>query len=113
MVNAMILLDTSGQLPVSAQFEAPSDGSVMFVLTGTAWTQKAPCMIGLNLFIDGQGIGNTAMCFANENASHMAMRTTFITFDNLSSGQHTITILPYGDNTVTDVNDYYQVTLFY
>ncbi|HVE56658.1 MAG TPA: hypothetical protein VNB22_07510, partial [Pyrinomonadaceae bacterium] len=111
--NAMILLDTSGALPVSAQFESPADGPVMFVLSGTAWTQNAGNVIGLNLFIDGQGIGNTAMCYANENASHMAMRTTFITFDNLSPGTHTIEILPYGDNTVTDQNDYYQVTLFY
>ena len=113
MVNAMILLDKSGQLPMEAQFDSPAEGPVIFVLSGTAWTQEAPCIIGLNLFIDGQGIGNTAMCFANENASHMAMRTTFIAFDNLSFGNHTLTILPYDNNTITDLNDYYQVTMFY
>ena len=113
MVNAMILLDKSGQLPVEAQFDSPAEGPVMFVLSGTAWTQEAPCVIGLNLFIDGQVIGNPAMCFANANAVHMAMRTTFIMFDNLSFGNHTITVQPYDSNSITDPNDAFQVTMFY
>ena len=113
MVEAMILLDASEPLPLNATFQTPADGSVIFVLSGTVWTQEAPCLIGLNLFIDGQVIGNPAMCFANANAVHMAMRTTFIMFDNLSFGNHTITVQPYDSNSITDPNDAFQVTMFY
>jgi len=113
MVNAMILLDVQGPFPASATFEAPADGSVMFVLSGTAWTQQASCEIGLNLVLDGYDIGNPAMCWANENAVHQAMRVTFIPFDNLTPGSHTIEVVPAFGTTITDTNDYVQVALFY
>lgn len=113
MVNAMILLDVEGPLPVSTTFEAPADGSVMFVLSGTAWTQQAACEIGLNLVLDGYDIGSPAMCWANQNAVHQAMRVTFIPFDNLTPGSHTIEIVPAFGTTVTDANDHFQVALFY
>ncbi len=109
----MILLDAAGPFPVSATFEAPADGSVMFVLSGTAWTQQAACEIGLNLVLDGYDIGEPSMCWANENAVHQAMRVTFIPFDNLTSGSHTIEVVPAFGTTVSDSNDYVQVALFY
>jgi len=113
MVNAMILLDVPGPFPVSATFEAPADGSVMFVLSGTAWTQQAACEIGLNLVLDGYDIGSPAMCWANENGLHQAMRVTYIPFDNLTPGSHTIEVVPAFGTTTTDSNDYVQVVLFY
>lgn len=113
MINAMILLDVPGPFPVSTTFEAPADGSVMFVLSGTAWTQAASCEIGLNLVLDGNDIGSPAMCWANENAVHQAMRVTYIPFDNLTFGTHTIEVVPAFGTTVTDSNDYVQVVLFY
>ena len=113
MADAIVLLDTAGPLPVSTTFNAPSDGPVIFVLSGTAWTQDAPVLIGLNLVLDGEGIGNAAMCWANQNANHQAMRTTFIPFDNLTFGKHTIEVVNAYSETITDVNDYVQVTLLY
>lgn len=111
---ALVIYDGAGPLPVSASFESPiAGGPATFVLSGTAWTQSAPVLIGVNLFLDGNGIGNTAMCFANNDASHMAMRTTCIEIDNLSYGSHTIEIQAAYSNTVTDQNDYFQVTLMY
>jgi hypothetical protein len=113
MVNAMILLDVQGPFPASTTFEAPADGSVMFALSGTAWTQQAGCEIGLNLVLDGYDIGSPAMCWANQSGVHQAMRVTFIPFDNLTSGSHTIEVVPAFGTTITDTNDYVQVALFY
>jgi len=113
MVNSMVLLDTNGPLPVSAKFTAPADGSVMFVLSGTAWTSNAPALIGVNLFLDGEGIGNAAMCFANDSADHLALRTTFILYENLTPGDHLLQVEAAFANTTSDVNDYFQVTILY
>jgi hypothetical protein len=113
MVNSMVLLDENGPLPVSAKFTAPADGSVMFVLSGTAWTGKAPAMLGINLFLDGAEIGKPALLFANQNSDHMALRTTFILYENLTPGDHLLQVEASYANTVTDLNDYFQVTILY
>ena len=113
MADATILLDQSGPLPVSANFNAPSDGPVIFVLTGTAWTATAGQLIGINLYLDGNAIGNASMCFSNEDTSHKTLRPTFIPYDGLTAGPHTIQVVPAFTSTVTDLNDYFQVTLLY
>jgi hypothetical protein len=112
MVNAMVLLDLNGPLPLQATFSAPSDGPVMFVLTATAWTQTAGSLLMVNLSLDDTQIGNVAMCYANQAAVHQTLRTTYIPFDNLTAGEHSI-YLDVGAETITDKNDYFQVTLFY
>jgi hypothetical protein len=112
-MGALVIFDGAGPLPVSAKFNSPLDGPVTFVLTGTAWTQTAGSLIGLDLVLDGNGIGNSAMCYANNSADHMAMRTTFIEVDNLSYGPHTIEIIGAYSDTVTDFNDYFQVTMLF
>jgi hypothetical protein len=109
----LVIYDGPGPLPQSATFDSPADGSMTFVLSGTARTQGAPVLIGVSLSLDGNVIGSTAMCWANQNDSHQAMRTTFINVDFLSFGQHTIELTNAYSNTITDVNDYFQVTLLY
>ena len=41
------------------------------------------------------------------------MRPTFIPFEDLNFGEHTITINNAFSGTITDVNDYFQVVLLY
>lgn len=117
MVEAMILLDARGPLPVKATFQAPADGSVMFVLSGTGYTSFQSSLIGITLALDGAVIGK-ATCWASvsyavQPAAHFAMRTTFIEVKNLSFGEHTITVASQDYGTMTDQNDSFQVTLFY
>ena len=113
MANALVIFDGAGPLPQSATFNAPSDGPVVFVLSGTARTESAAILTGISLSLDGNVIGNAAMCWANQNNNHMAMRTTFIPYKGLSFGEHTIELNNAYTNTITDVNDYFQVTLLY
>ena len=113
MADAMVLLDTGGPFPISMPFNAPADGPVIFVLSGTARTESAACLIGLSLYLDGSQIGSPAMCWANQNDNHQAMRTTFIPFDNLTIGPHIIDVVNANQQTITDINDYVQVTLLY
>ena len=116
MVEAMILLDASGPLPLKATFQAPADGSVMFVLSGTGYTPFQPATIGVTLSLDGTVIGKAtcwaATSYAVNPPAHWAMRTSFISVNNLSFGEHTITVSAM-QNTIGDNLDTFQVTLFY
>jgi hypothetical protein len=113
-MSALIIYDGAGPLPQKATFNAPLDGPAVFVLTGTATTQgNAPCLTGISLSLDGAQIGSSALCWANQNNNHTAMRTTFIDIDDLTSGEHTIEIDNANSETTTDVNDYFQVVLLY
>ena len=118
MVEAMILLDANGPLPLKATFQSPSDGSVMFVLSGTAYTSLQPTVIGITLSLDGVVIGKPATCFATtsyaiQTPAHWAVRTSFIAVDNLTPGEHTITVAAQDYGTMTNQTDTFQVTLFY
>lgn len=107
---ALILFDGAGPLPQTVKFQSPVEGPATFVLSATARTASAAILTGVNLILDGSIIG-TAMCWANQNDNHMAMRTTFITVEYLSYDTHTIEITIAYNGTITDVNDYFQVTL--
>ena len=109
----MIIFDGAGPLPQSVTFNAPLDGPAVFVLSGTTRTESAALLTGISLSLDGVQIGNPAMCWANQNNNHMAMRPTFINVANLSYGEHTIEISNAYNGTITDVNDYFQVVLLY
>ena len=112
MANALIIFDGNGRLPQAVTFQSPTDGDVVFVLTGTAWTQNAPTLIGIDLYLDDNAIGG-AVVYANNNADHQALRTTFIPFSGLTVGEHTVTLQTSNPATTTDTNDYYQVVMLY
>ena len=112
MADALVIFDGNGALPQKATFQSPTNGDVVFVISGTAWTQNAATLLGIDLFLDGNAIGG-AVGYANNNANHQALRSTFIEYSGLTIGEHTITLAPSNPSTVTDVNDYYQVVMFY
>lgn len=111
-MQALVIYDGPGPLPVSADFDSPTDGGVVFVLTATARTESAAILTGVELSIDENPVG-TAMCWANQNNNHMAMRSTFIPYSGLTIGQHSIQLNNAYAGTITDVNDYFQVTMLY
>lgn len=111
---ALTILNSPGPLPLSAQFQAPADGPVAFFVSGSAWTQTAGKAIGVMLSIDG---GTQGVCpgYCNEAGSHHTLVPVILTM-NLSygtSGTHTVTLTASTTDTVSDANDFYQVTLLY
>lgn len=109
---AMVIYYGAGPLPQSTSFNSPADIPAMFVLSGTTTTESAAVLTGITLSLDGTQIGNPALCWANQNNNHMAMMPTYIPVD-LTFGNHTIEINVLNGNTVTDVNDVFQVVLLY
>lgn len=110
---ATLLLNQSGQLPITVKFESEVDGPVTFLLTGTAYTKAAPTTLAIVLMLDGNIIG-TSRLYANVNLNHQALPATIIPFDNMTVQEtHTLVIAANNTNTVTDFNDYFQVTMIY
>jgi len=111
---AMTVLNLTGPLPVSAQFVAPADGPVAMFVSGSAWTRTGGKAIGAMLSVDGATQG---VCpgYCNEASSHHTLIPVMLTM-NLSygtSGAHTVSLTASTPDTVSDINDFYQVTLLY
>lgn len=110
MAFAKTLIQSQGPLPLKVTFQAPADGPVFFMLSGSAWTTNAPTMLKVFLQLDGTTIG-TASVYANQSSIHQAL-VSIVAPANLTDGQHAIAVVATG-NTVTDLNDNFQVTLIY
>lgn len=111
---AMTILSSIGPLPLSAQFQAPADGPVALFVSGSAWTRTAGKAIGVMVSIDG-GTEGVCPAYCNEANSHHTLVPVILTM-NLSygtNGTHTVSLTASTPDTVSDANDYYQVTMLY
>lgn len=108
---ATVLYEGAGPLPITFNFNSPLDGAATLVLNATAWTQSAGTLLEVAVTLDGDQVGSASVCFANQSAVHLTLRPTFIEVPYLSYGAHKIEIVTVGTTTVTDLNDYFQVTL--
>ena len=109
MDDVIVLINQVGPLPLKVTFQAPADGPVTFFLSASAWTQTAASWLSVGMELDGTPIGS-AQVFANYASMHMALVPVYITA-NLTAGQHTLSLLPGNTTTVTDLNDFFQVSL--
>ncbi len=98
-----IVLSAVGPLPLTHTFQPKEDGPVVFIVTGTAWSQHAPEKIGIVVSLNGVAIGSGTL-WANQNAVHMTLPTLFLNATITSNQPQKITISAIGD-TVTDLND--------
>jgi hypothetical protein len=106
-----ILNQAKGGLPVSASFDAPTDGPACLMVSGSVWCGTANQLIGVNLELDGAVIGS-ATIFSNMATTHRATVPSFIPI-KLTFGTHKITLVPLNSATVSDYNDFYEVVLIY
>jgi hypothetical protein len=106
----LIINQAKGPLPISANFNAPSDAPACLVLSGSAWSQSANQTIGVTLELDGKPIGTAVIC-SNGASTHRALVPAYISV-TLAFGQHTVTLLP-STGATTDLNDLFNVVLQY
>jgi len=111
LAGALTIINQPGPLPLKATFNAPSDGPVIFVVSGSAWSATANTPVGATILLDGKPIGNVQV-WSNGTGTHRALVTQFIPTQT-TFGQHTITLQALNSHTVTDLNDPFQVTLLY
>lgn len=106
-----VIVSQKGPLPITVSFQSPGDMPMYMQVNGSVWTQTANQMIGIAVQLDGQAIGN-AQIFSNGNATHRAVVPAFIPI-KLAQGQHQLTLSAMPGGTVSDVNDFFMVTLQY
>ncbi|HEY4364639.1 MAG TPA: hypothetical protein VGN17_26985 [Bryobacteraceae bacterium] len=111
MAILSILNQVVGPLPVSATFNAPSDGPACLVLAGSVWCAAAGQTIGITLELDGKPIGS-ATIFSNGASTHRAVVPSYIPV-TLPFGPHKVTVIAENSHTVSDVNDRFDVVLMY
>lgn len=107
-----VILSQPGPLPITINFKAPSDATAMLEVNGSIWTQSANSMIGIQIAVDGNAVGQ-AQIFSNGASTHRAVVPAFIPIQ-LGYGQHSITLSAQpGTSTVSDKNDFYCAVLHY
>ncbi len=105
------IISQVGPLKITQTFNAPVDGPVEFFVAGTGRSPSANNWIGLQMFLDGSLIGGISV-FCDQAQIHRSMIPNIFSAE-LSQGQHTITLAPLNNDTTTDDNDGFIVTLLY
>ncbi len=111
MAILSLLNQAHGPLPLSAKFNAPSDGPSCFVLSGSVWSGTANQMIGVGLELDGKAIGSAAI-FSNGSSTHRAVVPSCIPV-TLTFGAHVVTLVALNASTTSDQNDPFDLVLQY
>lgn len=113
MADAQVVINQKGPLPIAQTFQALSDGPALIMLSGSVWTQTPNTVLGINLSVDSvSAVAGTASIFANPTATHMAVVPIIIPY-TFPQGEHKIYLTAANPETVSDFNDFYQVTILY
>ena len=106
-----IIVSQKGPLPIDVTFTAVSNAPMVMEVTGSVWSQGAAHLIGIGVTLDGNSIGQ-AQIWANPAATHLAVVPAYIPIQ-LAQGEHTLHLSRMTDNTMGDVNDFYNVVIHY
>jgi len=111
MPRDQIVIDQSGPLPITKEFDAQSNLPCSIVVSATARNlDPTPNMIGVVVYLDQKVIGE--ILFWGSNEMHLTLPTKFFPAQ-LEIGKHTIMLAPLGARTGTDSNDFFQVVVDY
>jgi hypothetical protein len=111
MADAIQVISQQGPLPITTTFQVENDGPTLILLACSAWTQTANVMIGVDLLIDGVEVASAGL-YANATEQHMALVSAPMPY-TFTIGEHTFTLQAANPQTVSDLNDFFYVTLLY
>lgn len=112
-----ILINADGPLPFTTTIPYPADEAILY-LSGSAWSQTKDTFIGVDLLINNEKVW-TAKIFSNGTRTHRTLMDNWMDVNFpcvLSDGQCadiTITLQNSSayPNTLTDINDYFQLVM--
>ena len=109
---AQVILSQKGPLPITVNFNSPGDLSAVLEINGSVWTQNANTMIGIQVQLDGQALGQASI-FSNGASTHRAVVPAYFPV-NLSYGKpHTLVLSAAPGGTVSDFNDFFTAVFHY
>jgi len=106
-----VVINQVGPLPITATFNSPGDEPMYIEVNGSVWSSTANQMLGIGVKLDGKAVGS-AQIYSNGVATHRAVVPAYIAVQ-LSQGQHTLTLFPNNNATVSDYNDLYTAVILY
>jgi hypothetical protein len=106
--NVYSPLSTQAGLPINVTINTLG-GSLLLFVSGSGFSTAGPQAIGVQILIDGVFKG-MAQVFTNEVGSHKAFTANALFLQGISAGQHTLNLVAM-PNTVTDNNDFFNVTI--
>ena len=105
------VIGSNGPLPVQGNFGAESDLETVMFVSGSVWSNQAGQWVGVQILLDGNVVGE-GVVYCNEASSHRAFIPVMIPV-TVPFGAHTVTLSAVNNNTMADVNDYFNVYLLY
>lgn len=102
--------NTTGPLPQKIQYKSPVSGPATVFFSGSAWVHKVQ-PIGIEMTVKSKPVALSS-CFASVISSHIACPPIFTTI-MAPYGDVEIGFAPTSPETITDVNDYYQMAVIF
>lgn len=104
----------AGPLSLDGDTFTPGSGKTWFLFaSGSGWSTSGGELIGMSVLVNEIQVG-ICQVMTNEASSHKAFVPICVplTENELTPGQPaTVRLEPYNDATVTDLNDYFNVTV--
>ncbi|HEX6037666.1 hypothetical protein [Longimicrobium sp.] len=104
------IINQAGPLPISTKVQWPSSNTVLVAVSGSAWAKAPSTPLAVRVTLNATVIGELQM-YANQPSTHLTFPTGFFAVDK-QQGEVTVTLNPSND-TITDANDHFRVTLIY
>ena len=112
-MSVQIILNKTGPLPITVNFNAPGDSPYYLEVNGSVWTGTANNMIGIQVQLDGQVLG-VAQIFSNGASTHRAVVPAYFPIQLAYGKQHTLTLSAApGTTTTSDLNDSFTAVIHY
>lgn len=111
MANVLTIFDNVGPLPLNANLKVETNAPALLMISGSVWTKTQNSNIGIQLLIDGNVVAGAGI-FCNPTSQHMAVVTAYVPVQ-LSISTHKFTLQVSNGQTISDLNDTYNVCLLY
>jgi hypothetical protein len=111
--GAREVISEAGPLPLEGTYNKRRGGTLIISAAGSGYSAAGEQTIGMKVLVNGQPLpGGTAQVYTNEKDSHKAFVPTFEVVTGLPAGQQVnIELQPLDNNTKTDDNDFFRVTV--
>jgi hypothetical protein len=109
--GAREVINDTGPLPLEGTYNKRRGGTLIISAAGSGYSSAGEQKIGMKVLVNGKEVG-IAQVYTNEKLSHKAFVPAFEVVNLVPAGkQVNIELQPLDNNTKTDENDFFRVTV--
>ena len=109
--GAKEVINANGALPKEGTYNKRRGGTLIVSAAGSGFSDTENKTIGMEVWVDGKNVGNTAQVYTNEKLSHKAFVPAFAVVNGVPKGPVKIELKALNGDTKTDQNDFFRVTV--